>query len=94
MMALANGEDPRKRLRKIAEKLIDLAEGGDVSAIKEIIDRVDGKVPLPLRGDDDDRKIIVEIRRFDGPEPAALEQPSAAGGPVIEHQTDELERKH
>jgi len=38
----ANGQ-MTKRLRKIARKLIDVAEAGDVSAIKEINDRVDGK---------------------------------------------------
>lgn len=32
-----------KRLRKVAHKLFDLAEEGDVTAIKEIGDRMDGK---------------------------------------------------
>jgi hypothetical protein len=34
-----------KRLRLVARKLVDRAEDGEVSAIKEI-DRVDGRVPL------------------------------------------------
>lgn len=36
-----------KRLRLVARKLVDRAEQGDVPAIKEIFDRVDGRVPLP-----------------------------------------------
>jgi hypothetical protein len=34
-----------KRLRLVARKLVDRAEQGDVPAIKEIFDRVDGRVP-------------------------------------------------
>jgi hypothetical protein len=36
------GED-RKRLRTVARALLDKAEGGDVAAIKEVADRLDGK---------------------------------------------------
>jgi hypothetical protein len=39
--AIAQG-DPEK-LRKIAEKLLSMAEEGDLQAIKELGDRVDGK---------------------------------------------------
>jgi len=35
-----------KRLRVVARKLVDCAEQGEVTAIKEIFDRVDGRVPL------------------------------------------------
>ena len=35
-------QDPEK-LRKIAEKLIDMAESGDLAAMKELGDRLDGK---------------------------------------------------
>jgi hypothetical protein len=34
--------DPEK-LRRIAEKLLELAEGGDLAAIRELADRLDGK---------------------------------------------------
>lgn len=37
--------DDMKRLRKIAEQLLQLAEAGDLNAIKEVADRLDGKVP-------------------------------------------------
>lgn len=32
-----------KRLRAIARKLLDLAEGGDLQAIQQVADRLDGK---------------------------------------------------
>lgn len=35
-------QDPEK-LRKIADKLIDMAEAGDLAAMKELGDRLDGK---------------------------------------------------
>ena len=35
-----------KRLRVVARKLVDCAEQGEVTAIKKIFDRVDGRVPL------------------------------------------------
>ena len=36
-------QEDKKRLRNIAEKLVKAAENGDAWAIKEVIDRVDGK---------------------------------------------------
>jgi len=36
-------QEDKRRLRTIAEKLVKAAENGDAWAIKEIIDRVDGK---------------------------------------------------
>jgi hypothetical protein len=50
------GNDPR-RLRAIARKLIEMAEGGDLQAIKEVGDRLDGKcVQTRERGD-----VMVEV---------------------------------
>ncbi len=40
-----------KKLRALADALIDKALDGDVSAIKEIGDRIEGKVPQTLQGD-------------------------------------------
>ena len=44
-----------KRRRLVARKLVERAEQGDVPAIKEIFDRVDGRVPQPqhLSGPED-----------------------------------------
>jgi hypothetical protein len=41
MLAIKDG-DPL-RLRKLAEKVVAMAEGGDMSAITEIANRLDGK---------------------------------------------------
>ncbi len=41
-----------KRLRIVAEQLVKKAMDGDITAIKEIADRIDGKAAQPLTGDD------------------------------------------
>ena len=52
-----NDEDHhgRKKLRAIAEKTVELALEGDMAAIKEIGDRMDGKAPqgVVIGGDSD-----------------------------------------
>jgi hypothetical protein len=50
-----------ERVEAIVEKLITLAEGGEQWAVKELIDRVDGKAPQPVvGGDDEDNPLRVE----------------------------------
>lgn len=53
------------KLRQVAEALVDKAIAGDVPAIKEIAERLDGKVPQALVGDDehDAINLVTEIRR-------------------------------
>lgn len=46
-------EDGGTNLRKVAEALVVKAMTGDVQAIKEVADRLDGKVPQAVVGDDD-----------------------------------------
>jgi hypothetical protein len=41
-------QDDGKRLRMLAERLLDKAAEGDVSALKELGDRLDGKSPQAL----------------------------------------------
>ncbi len=52
----AAGED-HKTLRRIARAVISKAEDGDIQAIKEIADRLDGKVPQSLEGGDPDKPV-------------------------------------
>jgi len=40
-------------IQRIADKLVALAESGDVAAIKEVADRAEGKVPQAVIGDDE-----------------------------------------
>ena len=63
-------EDPvdgkqEKRLRQVARALVLKAIGGDVPAIKEICDRMDGKVPQGIGGSDESsEQIIVQLVHF------------------------------
>jgi len=50
------------KLRDVADALIAKAIAGDVVAIKEVADRLDGKVPQGvIGGDEDDNPIVQEI---------------------------------
>lgn len=48
----AAGEDQRA-LRQVARALLDRASDGEINAIKELADRLDGKVPQALAGIDE-----------------------------------------
>lgn len=50
-MEIAAAGDDLKRLRAIARALLNKAEGGDMQAIREVADRLDGK-PIPHQPDD------------------------------------------
>lgn len=51
------------KLRAVADALVDKARAGDVNAIKEIADRLDGKVPQGVVGDDseDPLRLVSEV---------------------------------
>jgi len=42
--ALLAGRTPDEFFKPIAEKLESMAKGGDLASIKEVVDRIDGKV--------------------------------------------------
>lgn len=77
MEIAAVGED-HKAMRQIARNLIELASKADQSAlpaIKEIADRMDGKVPQGIVGDDEHdpinvlhkiERVIVDPKHSDG----------------------------
>lgn len=46
-----------ERADALAERLIGYAESGESWAFKELIDRLDGKAPQPIVGDDDEAPI-------------------------------------
>lgn len=63
MELAALGED-HKALRQVARRLIDNASAGDMQAIKELADRVDGKVPTPIAGDEENPlSLVARIER-------------------------------
>ena len=54
-------ENHHRALRRVAERLLDEAAQGNVQAIKEIADRLDGKVPQGvIGGDEDDPAVKVQ----------------------------------
>jgi hypothetical protein len=53
---------PTKRLQVIVDKLVELAMKGDFYAIREIFDRVDGRVPQPVTGEEGRGPVGLEIR--------------------------------
>jgi len=57
--ASATGEGTK--LRDVASALIEKAISGDVAAIKEVADRLDGKVPQAVIGDEENPLVFSEI---------------------------------
>lgn len=54
-------QDSSKRLRSAAEKLVALAEEGDVPALRELGDRLDGKPAQVVLGPGGDGEHKIEI---------------------------------
>ena len=54
-----------KKLRSLAEKLIERADQGDISALREIGDRMDGKAVQAIAAEVD-MNLTVEIVKFAG----------------------------
>lgn len=64
-LVIADAEDNPRKLRRIAEKLFDQAAGGDVQAIKEVADRLDGKVAQAIVGGDEDDNPVRVIKTIE-----------------------------
>ena len=84
LAALKRVDGDAERIQRVADRLVENALRGETAAIREIADRIDGRVPQPLRGDDDE-KLIIEIRSFP-PFETPDSMPAARSAPVIEHQ--------
>lgn len=55
-------EEGGDKLRRVADALVAKAMTGDVPAIKEIADRIDGKVPQGvIGGDEDDQPLNIRV---------------------------------
>jgi hypothetical protein len=81
LISLLNEVDPNDvpKVRRFAEALLAKAFEGDVAAMKEVADRVDGKVPQTLQGDRDNPLIIARIiREFVEPLPEPRPMPNIA----------------
>jgi hypothetical protein len=62
-IAALQAKGDERGLRKAARALIENAENGDNVAIKELADRLDGKVPQAVVGDEDGGPVVIEIIR-------------------------------
>lgn len=58
-------QDDGKRLRAAAEKMLDLAAGGEQWAVLALADRLDGKVPQAITGEDGG-PMVIKIIAFNG----------------------------
>ena len=66
---ILKGEDGKeiKRIELAAKRLFDRAENGEISAMKEIGDRLDGKPAQTIQGTDpEDGALIVKVIQFAG----------------------------
>lgn len=71
--ALRAADDDEELLNAVALALVKKAQDGDVSAIKELADRLDGKVTQPIGGDDEAGPITVQsiVRTIIDPKPGS-----------------------
>lgn len=57
-------ESGNTRLRDVADALVREAISGNIQAIKEVADRIDGKVPQGVVGGDDDDNPISVVNKI------------------------------
>jgi uncharacterized ferredoxin-like protein len=55
----------RKKLDALANKLVELAEEGDLQALKEVGDRLEGKVPQAVEGTGANGAILLQVTKDD-----------------------------
>ena len=59
-IAVLEKEGGSTKLRKLAEQLVTAGMAGDVSAIKEVADRLDGKATQQIEAMVTDKRMVVE----------------------------------
>lgn len=64
-MEIAEAGDDRRSLRAVARALLDKAAEGDVQAIKEVGDRLDGKPAQAIIGGDEDDPAIQTFTKIE-----------------------------
>ena len=89
-MQIAQAGDDLAALRRIAQKLLDKAEAGDLAAILAVADRLEGRPPQSIGGDAElgpTRLRIMWGNPTDSPSPA----PTTRIPLVIDHEVGALE---
>lgn len=61
LAAMANDAEGIRKLRRIAEKCVDAAMAGDMQAMKEVGDRLDGRPAQEATVTFDDRRDLMEF---------------------------------
>lgn len=64
-LEIAAAGDDHKALRRVAAALLNQAYSGDMPAIKELADRMDGKVPQGVVGGDEDDNPVNVLHRIE-----------------------------
>ena len=59
--ALLAGRTPEEFFAPIASELEKMAKGGDLAAIKEVVDRIDGKVTQEIKVDRTDTTVDADL---------------------------------
>ena len=83
------GADDKPKLRLIAQALVNKALEGDVAAIKEVADRLDGKVPQRIASADDENVPMILVVRWG--EPKQLDKDNEL--PMLELRANATETK-
>ncbi len=60
-MEVAEGKRGPKKLEMAARKLVDVAMTGDVSAMREMGDRLDGKATQAIEATINDQRMVAEL---------------------------------
>lgn len=59
-----NNTNSQRALRRVAERLLDEAAQGNVQAIKEVADRLDGKVPQGIENADPSQPFVLQLVKY------------------------------
>lgn len=84
LVELKRADNNVERIQRVAEKLVLNAMGGDTAAIREIADRIDGKVPQAVIGDEDNPISLIHriervIVRSSNPDSGSVPPAAPAG---------------
>lgn len=64
-LARAEAKQDYRSLNALADKLLDRAAEGDMSALKELGDRLEGKVPQAIVGSDEHPPVQISLQSTD-----------------------------
>jgi Family of unknown function (DUF5681) len=84
---------PQTRAEKVASKLFGMAEKGNISAIRELADRCEGRPAITVTGDGSPDKIMLLIEGMTR-ESARIGHPEGWMPPLLESGVDEVHQEH